>query len=107
MKISIDASDSLDDALRLVGALYGVTLRVEEEAAVPTQVTAVSSRRRTAAASGGSRRRAAASRRSGGRRRSTTANDVRQWARDNGVAVNDRGRLPASVLAAYRDSAGH
>lgn len=28
-------------------------------------------------------------------------NDVRMWARANGHEVSDRGRIPASVLAAY------
>lgn len=28
--------------------------------------------------------------------------DVRSWARDNGYAVNDRGRLAAEIVEAYR-----
>jgi Lsr2 len=27
--------------------------------------------------------------------------DIRAWARDNGVAVSDRGRIPASVIEQY------
>ncbi len=27
---------------------------------------------------------------------------VRSWARDNGYAVNDRGRIPAEIVEAYR-----
>lgn len=32
--------------------------------------------------------------------------EVRKWARDNGIEVNDRGRIPESVLAAYRAAHG-
>ena len=32
--------------------------------------------------------------------------EVRAWARHNGLKVNDRGRLPASVLDAYRENIG-
>jgi Lsr2 len=42
-----------------------------------------------------------ARRRSGAATIADTA-DVRSWARDNGYAVNDRGRLAAEVVDAYR-----
>ncbi len=32
--------------------------------------------------------------------------EVRAWARHNGLKVSDRGRLPASLLDAYRQSIG-
>ena len=32
--------------------------------------------------------------------------EVRAWARHNGLKVSDRGRLPASLLDAYRESIG-
>ena len=38
----------------------------------------------------------------GGRQRS---GDIRAWARQHGLAVNERGRIPASVLEQYRASA--
>jgi len=44
------------------------------------------------------------------RRGSRTASErhssaaVRAWARENGIALNDRGRIPASVLAQYEAS---
>lgn len=34
-------------------------------------------------------------------RRQTDNNAVRQWARENGRKVSDRGRIPADVVAAY------
>lgn len=30
-----------------------------------------------------------------------STNDVRAWARENGYVVSDRGRIPATVMAAY------
>lgn len=50
----------------------------------------------------------------GGRKQSRSAakgarddlNSVRTWARDNGHAVKDRGRIPASVMEAYRRANG-
>jgi hypothetical protein len=30
--------------------------------------------------------------------------EVRSWARQNGLTVSDRGRVPASVLTAYRNA---
>jgi hypothetical protein len=46
---------------------------------------------------GGARRAATASRRSSGNR----TNDIREWARENGFTVNDRGRLSREVVDAY------
>lgn len=46
---------------------------------------------------GGGRRAVSASRRSSGNR----TNDIREWARDNGFTVNDRGRLSREVVDAY------
>lgn len=54
-----------------------------------------------------------ARRRSGKRRRSrrseaagTSASAVRSWARENGVPVNERGRIPADVLDQYNAATG-
>src|SRR3954451_5943857 len=47
-------------------------------------------------ASGGGRSRAP-----GGRRDREQAGAIRDWARKNGHAVSDRGRIPASVVEAY------
>jgi hypothetical protein len=57
----------------------------------------VASGRKSALIRGGARRRSAAG--TGGI--ADTA-DVRSWARSNGYAVNDRGRLSAEVVDAYR-----
>jgi hypothetical protein len=50
---------------------------------------------------GRGRRRPARS--SSGRRRGS---DIRAWAKDAGIQVSDRGRIPASVVAQYQAAAG-
>ncbi len=106
MKVTLYSSDSLEDALRLVGALYGVSLQVG--AADPTATPAATppaapaartrSRGRSAAAVAAPRKRAARA------AVSTPTADLRRWARAQGYQVNDRGPLPADVLAAHAAS---
>jgi hypothetical protein len=57
----------------------------------------IGSARKAGRGGGGARRAAAASRRSSGNR----TNDIREWARENGFTVNDRGRLSREVVDAY------
>lgn len=57
-------------------------------------------------ADGGRRRRATAAQPAGGRaRRSAGTNgatsDIREWARNNGFQISERGRIPAEVRRAY------
>jgi Lsr2 len=118
LKITLDSSEPLEDAIRVVGALYGVTLVVfsdeqdgtkpAKEAAKPVRKTAMARKRATAVKStrtrrptktDGRRAKDAAARRSAG---SPSNAEVRSWARQNGLTVSDRGRVPAAVLAAYR-----
>ena len=33
--------------------------------------------------------------------------DIRAWARGHGIAVSERGRIPASVVAQYQAAEGH
>jgi len=111
LKLTLDSSEPLEDAMRVVGALYGVTLTVSGDeqgaskpaqnrkatrkpsaarkarpAAPATSVDAEASRKRTASRAAGSPRNA----------------EVRSWARQHGMMVSDRGRVPASVMTAYR-----
>jgi hypothetical protein len=119
LKITLDSTEPLDDAIRVVGAMYGVTLLVsdgeqdviklvEKEASRPSRKRAKAQKRPSAERS--ARSRAAAAAASTGRSRAHRAPrpdgfpsnaDVRSWARDNGLTVSDRGRMPASVMAAY------
>jgi hypothetical protein len=119
LKITLDSTEPLDDAIRVVGAMYGVTLLVsdgeqdviklvEKEASRPSRKRAKAQKRPSAVRNARSRPAAAAA--SAGRSRTDRAPrpdgspsnaDVRSWARDNGLTVSDRGRMPASVMAAY------
>jgi hypothetical protein len=122
LKLTVDSSEPLDEAMRVLGALYGVTLVVskdEPDMRPPTKKTASqpAKGRRTpsgrqaaarAARSGASAvsadavkpTKASASRSSG----SPNNAEVRSWARQTGLTVSDRGRIPASVMTAYRDA---
>ena len=101
MQVTIDSSEPLPAALRVLGAMYDVTVVVAED-----QVSAP-----TPAAKGGP---TLASPKVGVRRaRKKLAAppvtalknvEVRSWALENGMTVSNRGRLPARVVAAYRDA---
>ena len=84
MKVTIDSSEPLTDVLRVVGAVYGVELAVSGD--VAATATPAKAKR------GGRARRTAA----------VTNGELRSWARQNGFAVSGRGRVPATVVSAYR-----
>jgi hypothetical protein len=108
VKISIDFNEPLEDVLRVVGAAYDVTLSVAP-AEINEDRTAKSERSRGRSPRPGQGRSAS---RNGSDGRSRSAEDcaevsnaeLRSWARENGQAVNDRGRVPAAVIAAYRQA---
>ncbi len=108
MKISIDSQEPLEDVLRVVGAAYGVTLTIGH-AESTTEETPTSARPR-----GRSRRprQSNTASRAGSNGRGKSAKDLakvsnadlRSWAREKGHTVSDRGRVPAAVIAAYREA---
>lgn len=108
MKISIDSNEPLEDVLRVVGAAYDVNLSVAP-AEITEDKTARSERSRGRSPRSGQSRRAARNG-SNGRSRSTKDRakvsnaELRSWAWENGQTVNDRGRVPAAVIAAYRQA---
>lgn len=108
MQVTIDSTDPLEQVLPVIAALYGVELSVTPREVVAGRVTppssspkSVRSRRgrptKAAAPAGGVRRRA----RRGGAK--PDPGQVRSWARANGYAVKDFGRLPVALVAAYLD----
>jgi hypothetical protein len=113
MKVTIDSTEPLADALRVIGALYNVTLaEVGQTAAPGAKASSEGTSRRSGAATKGSSRGAAtkkSTRRSGapkptrssGNSTAASSADIRKWAVDNGYAVSRRGTLPAEVKAAY------
>ena len=110
-KVQVILSDDLDENLTadetvsfaLDGTNYEIDL-AEKNAKEMREVFSryVSAARkvgRAVRASGGGRTRA-----SGGRMDREQAGAIREWARRNGHQVSDRGRIPASVVAAYEDA---
>jgi hypothetical protein len=122
VKITLDSAEPLEDAIRVLGAMYGVRLVVSSSQDATRPVEDVASKRsasqvqnrkhsgsknarsaaaKAAAGSRGSKRRSVSG--AGGRPSNAV---VRAWARENGLAVSDRGRVPGSVVAAYRSANG-
>ncbi len=116
MKVTLDSTDPLSDALRVVGAMYNVTLVVDSTTSPQTDTVQAAARksssRRTAKNAPRNGRARDAKRSTSGRvaRRSASngkapaAPELRSWARRQGYQVGDRGRMPAAVLAAYREA---
>jgi hypothetical protein len=112
LKVTIDSSEPLADALRVIGALYDVTLVVApaDQSSSVAGSGAASPRapkvgreqpRRPAG-----KERAARATKAGGEHARTSAAPVdtaalRSWARDNGYTVSDRGRVASSIVEAY------
>jgi hypothetical protein len=122
LKLTLDSSEPLEDAMRVLGALYGVTmvLSTDEEDA---SKTARENGRKPASSKTTARRKPSAARQARPVAPATDAHaaqstqataprsagspsnaEVRSWARQNGLTVSDRGRVPASVLTAYRNA---
>jgi len=109
LKVTIDSTEPLADALRVIGALYNVNL-AQVAATDDTATTTAGAAQdhplgaATAKPSRNSRAKTTSAPTRTGRRRPTTAassSDVRAWAVANGHAVSDRGTLPAAIKAAY------
>lgn len=108
MKISIDSNEPLEEVLRVVGAAYDVTLSVapaeitSDKAAKPKRARGRSPR---PGQSGRDARNGSNVRIRSTKDRAKVSNaELRAWARANGQTVNDRGRVPATVIAAYRQA---
>ena len=107
MQLTIDSNEPLQRVLDVVGSLYGVRLAVSSDAPEAPSVAGSRSPRRATpkARPARSRGRAVPARSHHGRSATTTSPPdsatVRRWAQANGVAVKDRGRVPASVVDAY------
>ena len=112
MKVTIDSTEPLADAIRVIGALYNVNLaQVAATEDTPAAAVAQDQPPRAATATSSRRSRAKAAKAStpsgtGHRRRAPAAgsSDVRAWAVANGHTVSDRGTLPAAVKAAYAEA---
>jgi hypothetical protein len=119
LKLTIDSTEALEDTLRVVGALYNVTLEVSANPAGDTRASTKTSSAASVASTAPSRaprkaRTAQKRKRPATRRARSAANGrgqmdtakVRAWARENGYEIADRGRVPATVLTAYQQAVG-
>jgi hypothetical protein len=100
LKLTLDSSEPLEDAMRVIGALYGVTLGVapndaDDRSSVDQQKEAPETTKKPVG-------RARAAKRAGPALSNNA--EVRSWARQTGLTISDRGRIPTSVVAAYRDA---
>lgn len=101
MQLVLDSTEKLDNALRAVGGLYGVEVTVVGGAATPSTRRRAAAPANKAARGGRGARGARRPGRPGRPSRRPDASDIRTWARANGHAVSDRGRIPDSVVTAY------
>jgi len=111
MKVTIDSSESLESAIRVLGAMYDVTLTVAAETATPAPKSRPTGKARSSRASkrsGATKTTTAPAatkrspRASKTTAKSVSASELRSWARANGYEVGNYGRVPATVATAYR-----
>jgi hypothetical protein len=107
----VDDLDGGEAAETLTFALDGIAYEIDlskdhAQTLRESLATYVGSARRVNGRVGGARTRgrAASATRSGGS--ATNTAEIRQWAKDNGHAVSERGRIPGIVIEAYHKAHG-
>lgn len=104
VKISIDSAEPLHDVLRVISALYDVTLAVTTSNDAGQTTPAIANRDSSTPTRGKT------ATKSRGRGRSTkklgrvSTAELRSWAQENGHPVSDRGPIPAAVSVAYQQA---
>ena len=116
LKLSIDFTDPLEDAIRVLGAMYNVTLvtpsnntaKKVSAKRVPTMATKrggnAGTGSRTSQKTSGETPAIESTQNAAGR--ASTA-ELRSWAREHGFTVSDRGRIPATISAAYNQASNN
>jgi hypothetical protein len=116
LKVTIDSTEPFADALRVIGALYNVTLaQVDDTPALGTPSAGPRRTRRPGATTNGSSRRAGTSKTtqrapapkptwSSPQAAAASTSEIRRWAVANGHTVSSRGTLPGAVRAAYAEA---
>jgi hypothetical protein len=107
-KITVVLEDDIDGGpasetvqFSLDGVAYEIDLNEANASRLrDTMATYVGPARRTGGRSTSGRARGR------GRGRNNRTAEIRAWARDNGHKVNERGRVPADIVAAYEKSRG-
>ena len=107
VKVTIDATDSLSDTIRVINALFDVTLAEVDSDKGTTVPARRAAPRPKPAPSASKRANVKVPNGTARRNRSTspptpaTASEIRAWARGNGHVVSDRGAIPAAIRAAF------
>lgn len=109
LKVTIDSTEPLVDALRVLGALYNVDIAEVVASDDTSPGPAAQDRPVHAATAKASRRAPAKTSKATSEKRSTPAqrsapvssSDIRAWAIANGHAVRGRGTLPTAIKTAY------
>ncbi|MBM0124412.1 histone-like nucleoid-structuring protein Lsr2 [Pimelobacter simplex] len=106
-KVNIVLVDDIDgtDATQTVsfgldGANYEIDLNDENASALREALAAYVGHGRKVGRGGGGKRGGGRAAAAGG----TSAKEIREWARDNGFTVPERGRIPADVREAYESA---
>ncbi len=86
----------------LDGASYEIDLSTKNADALRDALAPYTSTARKSGGGGGSRGRRAAAPSAPRRAAGNESAEIRSWARANGHQVNERGRIPAAVVDAYR-----
>lgn len=112
LKVTIDSSEPLEDAVRVLSAIYQVRLTVADAAAAEEIAPTEPARKAPSSRPGKSSTRRAESTRDqasqstrvnrNARTRTASPSELRDWARSQGLTVSDRGRVPDAIVAAYR-----
>jgi len=113
VRISIDSGEPLSEVIRVIEAVYQVSVTIDRPAQ-STRDEAASARPRKRSPQGSGRRAAA---KAIGRSRATgsttspanapasgSSADIRAWARQHGHPVGDTGRISGQVIAAYQQA---
>ncbi len=109
-KVQVILSDDLDESLpadetvsfSLDGTSYEIVLAEKNAKEMRDALSRyVSAARKVGRGGGGRASGGSRGRSTGGRMDREQAGAIRDWARKNGHAVSDRGRIPASVVEAY------
>src|SRR5215469_4253423 len=106
-KVTVSLQDDLDGGpaaetvrFALAGSEFEIDLSDRNARAFRQQIRPFLEHARRAARTGKSRR----ARRGAASRRRTSA--IRTWARDRGMAINERGRIPGRIIEQYHAAGG-
>jgi hypothetical protein len=105
-KTIVQLLDDLDGKLAdetVTFSLDGVTYEIDLRTKNADKLRKVFTPYVEKARKGGTRAAGRSGRRTGARstQNRERASDIRAWAKDHGIAVNDRGRIPAQIIEAY------